>query len=157
MAVPFEEILQEFSPERRARIDRKAQRMHTQSRTLAGLRKALGVSQRRLADALETSQSNVAQIESKADVMVSTVARIVGALGGKLHLMVTLPDRDPVALAIGGVPDEPSLERAALAASPPQPTARARRAAAPRSEPPAKAPSGKAPGKRGKARAAAGD
>jgi hypothetical protein len=57
MAVPFEEIMQGFSPERRARIERRAETMLTQNRTLAGLRKTLGVTQRRLADALETSQS----------------------------------------------------------------------------------------------------
>jgi hypothetical protein len=114
MAVPFEEIMQGFSPERRARIERRAETMLTQNRTLAGLRKTLGVTQRRLADALETSQSNVAQIEGKTDVMVSTVARVVDALGGKLHLVVTLSGRDAVALRIGGGPDEPQLEKTSI-------------------------------------------
>lgn len=158
MAVRFEEILQEFSPERRARIRRCADQMDAQHRTLAGLRKTLGVSQRRLADALETSQSNVAQIESKADVMVSTVARVVDALGGELHLVVTLPGRDPVALVLGGAADEPSLDRAAAEAAPAQRTARPRRPAAPtRATSAKKAPSDKAAGKRGKARATGGD
>lgn len=159
MAIPFEEILAEFSSEERAEIDRQVERMLTQSRTLAGLRKTLGVSQRRLADALETSQSNVAQIEGKADVMVSTVARVVGALGGRLHLVVTLPGRDPIALVVGGGPDEPSLEKAAVGPAPSQRTARPRRAAAaarPKS-PGEAAASGRPPGKHGKARAAGSD
>jgi transcriptional regulator with XRE-family HTH domain len=114
MAVTLHEVMQEFSPEERAEIDRQVERMAAQSRTLAGLRKMLGLTQGRLADALETSQSNVAQIESKADVMVSTVARVVQALGGRLHLVVTLPGRDPVGLQISGTPDDPDLAKAPL-------------------------------------------
>jgi transcriptional regulator with XRE-family HTH domain len=125
MAVTLDEVMQEFSPEERAEVERQVERMATQSRTLAGLRKMLGVTQGRLADALETSQSNVAQIESKADVMVSTVARVVQALGGRLHLVVTLPGLDPVGLQIGGTPDDPDLERAPLGRSVPEGAARA--------------------------------
>jgi transcriptional regulator with XRE-family HTH domain len=125
MAVTLDEVMQEFSPEERAKVERQVERMAAQSRTLAGLRKMLGVTQGRLADALETSQSNVAQIESKADVMVSTVARVVQALGGRLHLVVTLPGLDPVGLQIGGTPDDPDLERAPLGRSVPEGAAQA--------------------------------
>src|SRR6187431_2992463 len=114
MAVTLDEVMEEFSPEERAEVERQVERMAAQSRTLAGLRKMLGVTQGRLADALETSQFNVAQIESKADVMVSTVARVVQALGGRLHLVVILPGLDPVGLQIGGTPDDPDLEGAPL-------------------------------------------
>ena len=42
--------------------------------------------------------ANVAQIEAKRDVMVSTLARVVQALGGGLELRVVLPGRRSVTL-----------------------------------------------------------
>ena len=85
--------LDELSPKDREEVERGARNLLIESRTLRALRKALGVTQDQLADALETTQGNVAQIESKRDVMVSTVTRIVNALGGDLHLIATFPGR----------------------------------------------------------------
>jgi len=102
MAVPLADVLHELSPEDRDEVERGARKLIIESRTLRALRKALGVTQGRLADALETTQGNVAQIESKRDVMVSTVTRIVNALGGDLHLIATFPGRArPIRVSLG--------------------------------------------------------
>ena len=103
MAVSLADVLNELSPDDRDEVERGAQDLVIESRTLRALRKALGVTQDQLADALETTQGNVAQIESKRDVMVSTVTRIVNALGGDLHLIATFPGQaNPIRVSLGG-------------------------------------------------------
>ena len=102
MAVSLADVLNELSPDDRDEVERGAQDLVIESRTLRALRKALGVTQDQLADALETTQGNVAQIESKRDVMVSTVTRIVNALGGDLHLIATFPGQaNPIRVSLG--------------------------------------------------------
>jgi len=101
MPVTLDDMMQGLSAERREAIEEEAARLIAESRTLRELRVALGLTQDQVADALETSQSNVAQIESKTDVKVSTVTKVVEALGGRLHLVAILPDRDPVTLRFG--------------------------------------------------------
>ena len=98
MPVPWEEVMVVFSPAERAEIERGAAEIVAQNRALRALRKSLGVTQNQLAEALETSQANVARIESKGDLMVSTVARVVEALGGRLRMVVEMPGRPATAL-----------------------------------------------------------
>src|SRR3954451_16304194 len=101
MATTLDEVMMEFSADDRAEIEREAARLIVENRTLGELRRALGLTQAQIAEALETSQANVAQIESKTDVKVSTVAKVVEALGGHLHLVVVLPGQEAVTLKFG--------------------------------------------------------
>ncbi|WP_249021615.1 helix-turn-helix transcriptional regulator [Conexibacter sp. S30A1] len=59
---------------------------------LATLREQVGVSQIELAEALNTSQSNVSQLERSNDQMLSSIARYVHALGGELKLTAVIGD-----------------------------------------------------------------
>jgi DNA-binding XRE family transcriptional regulator len=101
MPITLDKMMQRFSLEEREDIKREAGRLVAENRTLGELRRALGLTQAQVADALETSQANVAQIESKTDVKVSTVTRIVEALGGTVYMMAVLPGQDPVRLTFG--------------------------------------------------------
>ena len=101
MPVPLDQMMEGLPAERRAKIARDARAIVSEQRTLAELRRALKVTQAALAKALETTQGNVAQIEAKDDVMVSTVNRVVTALGGTLDLVVHLPGRESVSLSFG--------------------------------------------------------
>lgn len=109
MPVPLDRIMEGLPPERRAAVERHARDLIAEHRTLAQLRKALNLTQADVADALETSQANVAQIERKTDVMLSTLSRVVRALGGELQLVVTLPNRPSVALRMGKSGGEPAV------------------------------------------------
>lgn len=100
MTRTLDSMLEQFSPEERATIKRDAEAIVAQNRTLTELRKDLGITQAELAQAMGTTQGNVAQIEAKDDVMISTIARVVEALGGRLSLLAELPGRDPVRLAL---------------------------------------------------------
>lgn len=95
------EMLQGFSPDEQARVERNARALVAESQTLAQVRKALRLTQEDLAKAMATTQSNVAQIERKDDILVSTLSRIVKALGGELDLIVKLPHHGRVTLKIG--------------------------------------------------------
>lgn len=100
MPVSLDKMMQGLPAERRERIEREAEKIITENRTLAALRKQLGMTQDELADALETSQSNVAQIERKNDLMLSTVRRVVAALGGELFVLAKIPGHGTVSLTI---------------------------------------------------------
>jgi len=40
----------------------------------------------------------IAQMEKRADMLLSTLSSYIAAMGGKLNLVVEFPDRDPVIL-----------------------------------------------------------
>ncbi len=60
---------------------------------LTALREARGVTQMEIAEAWETTQSNVSRFEHAQDTYLSTLMRCAAALGGRLELKVVLPDQ----------------------------------------------------------------
>jgi len=75
---------------RRRKIDAKVKAELT-CLMLAELRKAENLSQRDLASRLGVSQPAVAKMESQDDVQLSTLQRLVAALGGSLEVIARLP------------------------------------------------------------------
>ena len=61
---------------------------------LSELRRAAGKSQQELADALGIKQPSLSKLESQNDMHVSTLKKIVEALGGQLHITATFPKGD---------------------------------------------------------------
>jgi predicted XRE-type DNA-binding protein len=59
---------------------------------LAHVRGQRGVSQHKVASALNVTQANVSRIEHEEDVYLSTLRGYVEALGGKLELRAVFPD-----------------------------------------------------------------
>jgi len=89
-AQPFAKLREQIDadPERRARVDQHKRAL------LADLRKSLDVTQVVLAERLDVTQENVSHIErGVADVRLSTLRRYVEALGGRLEVRATFPDR----------------------------------------------------------------
>jgi transcriptional regulator with XRE-family HTH domain len=68
---------------------------------LAELRQLRGLSQGELAERAGVGQANVSRIEGRADFKVSTLARVVAALGGSLVLLARFPDGTERELEIG--------------------------------------------------------
>lgn len=60
---------------------------------LQELREHAEISQAKLAKMLRVSQASISKLERRGDVRVSTLRRVVAALGGELELRVRLPDR----------------------------------------------------------------
>jgi hypothetical protein len=66
--------------------------------TLGELRKGRGVSQMAVAEALGIGQMQISRLEQRRDPRLSTMQRTVAAMGGKLTMLVTFPDQEPVVL-----------------------------------------------------------
>lgn len=60
---------------------------------LTAVREAQGVTQTEIAEAWDTSQSNVSRFEHAQDTYLSSLARYAAALGGRLELRVVFPDQ----------------------------------------------------------------
>ena len=63
------------------------------------LRDRLNLSQKEVAELLETTQSNVSKIEAKSDPNISVLRRMVEGRGGKLKLVLDMGDGHPVEIA----------------------------------------------------------
>ena len=73
--------------------------------TLSELRRRLGRSQAEVATTIGTTQSGVSRIEHQSDMHVSTLNEYVGALGGRLRLVVEHGD-DHIEIEIPSLRDE---------------------------------------------------
>lgn len=98
MGTTLKEKMAQLAPERRARIEAEAERLHTEYLTLRDLRRARKLTQAQLADTLRIRQASVAQLEKRSDLLLSTLRAYVEAMGGRLELRVEFPGRPPVAL-----------------------------------------------------------
>lgn len=99
---PFRELANQVTatPEGRARVD-EYRRLMDVIVSLYTLREQRGLTQIDLAKHLEVTQGNVSRVENANDLYVSTLARYVEALGGRLELSAVFPDQ-VVAVALPG-------------------------------------------------------
>ena len=61
---------------------------------LAEIRKFMGLTQEQLASALGVTQPSLSKLENQDDMQVSTLRRLVEALGGQLEIIAHLPRAD---------------------------------------------------------------
>jgi transcriptional regulator with XRE-family HTH domain len=101
MAQSLDDVLSAFTPEQRARVEARAQELIEEELTLRDLRQAHHLTQERLAELLGVEQENVSRIERRADLLLSTLASYVAAMGGKLRLIAEFPNRKPVTVTLG--------------------------------------------------------
>jgi transcriptional regulator with XRE-family HTH domain len=95
---------------------------------LRELRRLRKLTQARLSRKLKIGQEGVSRIEKRSDLYISTLRSYVEGVGGRLSLVVELPDRPPVILAgLGG--DEGSKAPKKKTKSSAKPKAKSRRAA----------------------------
>lgn len=94
MVKPISELTKNFSPERRARIEKGGELLLMEYDLVSKLRKDRELTQKELADILEIRQSAVSKLESQNDIMIQTLDRYVRALGGELEIRAKFPDRE---------------------------------------------------------------
>lgn len=90
MAKNFSELEAKMSPEARARSKALAKSMMAEM-LLAEVRRTVGLTQEELATALDIKQPTLSRMESQSDMQISTLRRLVRALGGELDIVVRLP------------------------------------------------------------------
>jgi len=100
MTVRLDQMMAEISPERRAKINNRAAEIVPESRTIAQLRKGLGVTQKTVAGKMKITQASLSEIETRGDAKISTLKRLVEAMGAKLRVYAEMPEGTQVPLAI---------------------------------------------------------
>jgi len=110
MAKSLADVLSAFTPEQRARVEARAQELIEEELTLRDLRQAHHLTQERMAALLGVAQENVSRIERRADLLLSTLASYVAAMGGKLRLIAEFPHRKPVAVVLGDLSESPPVK-----------------------------------------------
>ena len=91
---------------RRGAIERRATVLMAEELTLRDLRKARDLTQAQIGALLGIGQEHVCRLEQRSDLLLSTLASYVEAMGGELKLMVQFADRPPVALSkLGDIVD----------------------------------------------------
>ena len=68
--------------------------------SLSELRKACGLTQGDVAATMGLDQPKVSRLEKRADLRITTLARFAQALGGRLVLVIELPDGQRVQLDV---------------------------------------------------------
>ncbi len=90
---PFADLREKMSPKARSRAEAKAKQLR-KAMDLAELRQALALSQQELAKKLRVNQPEVAKIEKRADMLLSTLAGVLRAMGADLKIVASFPDHD---------------------------------------------------------------
>jgi transcriptional regulator with XRE-family HTH domain len=98
MAKPFDQLTKGWPRERLERVEARARELIAEEMTLRDLRKARALTQVKLAKKLGIGQEHVSRLEQKGDMLLSTLAGYVRAMGGDLRLTAEFPDRPPVSL-----------------------------------------------------------
>ena len=128
MTISLEEMLAELPADRRERIEKRAAELIAEELNLRELRRLRKLTQARLSRKLKIGQEGVSRIEKRTDLYISTLRSYVEGVGGKLSLVVELPDRPPVILA--GLGENVAPKKAKKKAGPGAKTrAKSRRAA----------------------------
>jgi transcriptional regulator with XRE-family HTH domain len=93
MAKNFRELEAKMDPEHRAWAKARAKEMMAEM-LLAEIRRLTGQTQEDVAAKLGIKQPTLSRLESQDDMQVSTLRRLIEALGGKLEIVAHLPKGD---------------------------------------------------------------
>ncbi len=99
MATTFDKMIERLPDERRAKIEARVTQLIAEEMTLRDVRKARKLTQERMAELLGIGQDSVSRLEKRSDLLLSTLASYIEAMGGKLRLIAEFRDRPPVALS----------------------------------------------------------
>ena len=89
----FSKLTERLSPERRARIEARKIELR-EDMALHELRKALGHSQEALAARLDVNQPAITKMERRADIRISSLKKMIEAMGGSLEIKAHFPQGD---------------------------------------------------------------
>jgi len=93
MANKYRKLRDRLSAEQISQAEMQAKEMMTEM-LLAEIRKSVGLTQEELAAALGITQPSMSKLENQDDMQVSTLHRLIQALGGELEIIAHLPRGD---------------------------------------------------------------
>ena len=95
MAKQFKNLMDNLAPERRERIEDRAQALLIEM-ALQELRQTRHLTQQQVADILNLNQAALSKMENQTDMRVSTLRRILAAMGGELKIIAQFPEGEVV-------------------------------------------------------------
>ena len=95
MVKKLDDVLNDLPPKRRAKVNARAAELAT----LRDLRIAALQTQEDMAQTLGVGQDTISRLEQRSDMLLSTMRRYVEAMGGRLDLVATFPNRPSVKVA----------------------------------------------------------
>ena len=98
MSRSFDDFLQTLTPVEQAKAKARGGELIAEELTLRNLRQAHDLTQERMAELLGVKQENVSRMERRTDLLLSTMASYVEAMGGKLKLVAEFPGQSPVVI-----------------------------------------------------------
>ncbi len=93
MSKPFSELREKMTPEQRKRSKTKTEVLKNEL-ALKELRQAMELTQEELANELHVNQAAVSKFESQSDIYISTLRKILFAMGGELRIVAHFDDGD---------------------------------------------------------------
>jgi transcriptional regulator with XRE-family HTH domain len=92
MATSFDALVRRTTSKKtRERSARRTQEL-LRELLLSEIRKMTGKSQREVADAIGIKQPSLSKLEKQSDMQISTLQKIIHALGGKLEMIARFPN-----------------------------------------------------------------
>ena len=91
MARKFSELLEKMPPEARARAEEGARKAIAEM-PLDELREARKLTQEHLAEILNVTQPQISKLERRTDMYLSTIEKMVRAMGGELEIIAVFPE-----------------------------------------------------------------
>jgi len=115
MGSTLQKKIDQLSPEHKAEVEARADELILEELSLRALRKGLKRTQVEVAEALGIGQDTVSRMESRCNIMVSTLDRYIKAIGGEVSIVAEFPDRPPVKLTFDEMSQDLEVERKKLA------------------------------------------
>ena len=97
----IDQIIAGLSPDRRAKIEGRARELIGEEVALQRLRKARRLTQDQMARALNIGQDSVSRLESRSDLLISTLQSYVSAMGGVLKIVVEFKEGSATISGLG--------------------------------------------------------
>jgi transcriptional regulator with XRE-family HTH domain len=98
MARTLNAVIGALPKEERDAVEARARALIAEEMSLQEVRKAMGKTQVTVAKRLGLRQDGVSKIETRTDMLISTLRNYLKAIGGDLELVARFPDKAPVRL-----------------------------------------------------------
>ena len=101
------DVMNELPAEERAKVMARFRQLAGEEIALQHLRKALNLTQERMAELLGIGQDSISRLERRSDLLISTLQSYVKAMGGSLKLIAQFPDGVVTLSGLGEAVEKP--------------------------------------------------
>lgn len=99
MSMNIREKIARLNSHQRRKVAARAAELIAEEMSLRELRKARKLTQARVAKVLGITQDGVSRLETRSDLLLSTLRKTVKAMGGDVRVIAEFPDRAPIELS----------------------------------------------------------